>query len=138
MRRSPAPDPRRPVAILIAAAVLLVTVAGCGQPTRATVTGRVTSGGQPVGDAFVLFSPAAGPAAGAVTDAAGSYRLVTGGPHGDRVFIGRCQITVTDANPEGRSGGVRILPRLADPATSGLMAELTAGANVVDLALPER
>ena len=133
-----AADPRRPAARLIAAATLLVAASGCGQPTRATVTGRVTCGGRPVADAFVVFSPVAGPAAGAVTDSAGAYRLVAGGPHGDRVFAGRCQITVTDANPEGRTGGVRILPQLADPATSGLAADLVAGPNVVDLELPER
>jgi len=139
MRPAPAslPDPLRPV-ILVAVTALLMAAGGCGRPSRATVTGRVTCGGRSVADAFVLFSPAAGPAAGAVTDSAGAYRLVAGGPHGDRIFTGRCQIAVTDANPEGRTGPVRILPHLADPTTSGLAAELVAGPNVVDLELPER
>ncbi len=117
--------------------VALVATPGCGRRTMATVTGTVTYQGRPVADAFVMFSPAAGPAAGAVTDAAGTYALLTGGPHGDRVFTGRCQIAVSDANPEGRSRNVRILPRLADTATSGLVADLVPGTNVVNLDLPE-
>lgn len=128
---------RRSTGLCLVAAALAAGIAGCGPRTMATVTGKVSFRGQPVPDAFVMFSPAAGPAAGAVTDAAGAYRLMTGGPYGGRVFTGRCQITVTDANPEGRSRGVRILPRLADPTTSGLVADLVAGTNVVDLDLPE-
>lgn len=123
--------------VWLVAALVAAGVTGCGPRTMATVTGKVSFRGQPVPDAFVMFSPAAGPAAGAVSTADGTYRLVTGGPYGGRVFTGRCQITVTDANPEGRSRGVRILPRLADPTTSGLAADLVAGANVVDLDLPE-
>lgn len=129
--------PRRP-AIRLAAALFLAASAGCGRRTMASVTGRVTYRGRPVPDAFVTFSPAAGPAAGAVTDAAGFYRLMTGGPHGSRVFTGRCTVTVSDANPAERSGEVRILPRLANPGESGLSAELTPGSNVVDLELPEK
>ena len=124
------------------AATLLVILAialptGCGRREMASVSGRVTYRGRPVPDAFVMFSPASGPASGAVTDADGVYRLVTGGPYGSRVFTGRCRIAVSDANPEGRSADVRILPRLARDTDSGLEAELVAGANVVDLTLPE-
>jgi hypothetical protein len=111
---------------------------GCDRPRMAQVTGRVTCRGQPVADAFVLFSPAAGPAAGAVTDADGRFTLMTGGPHGHRVFTGRCLIAVTDATPPERSRDRPIAPRLASAAESGLTAELVPGSNVVDLELPER
>jgi hypothetical protein len=123
---------------IVTAAFVVVAGPGCGSRTMASVSGTVTQRGRPVAGAFVMFSPAAGPAAGAVTDADGRYRLLTGGPHGGRVFTGRCVVTVSDANPEGRGGGPSILPRLANAAESGLVAELVPGANVVDLELPER
>lgn len=129
---------RRAAAAWLAVFLALVPAPGCGRRNLATVTGTVTYQGQPVPEAFVMFSPTAGPAAGAVTDAAGVYTLLTGGPYGDRVFTGRCRITVSDAHPEARSGDVRILPRLADANTSGLVADLAPGSNVVNLALPEQ
>ncbi len=116
--------------------VVVIFLPGCGRPSMAQVTGRVTCRGQPVADALVMFSPAAGPAAAAVTDADGRFTLLTGGPHGKRVFTGRCLIAVTDANPQGRGGEPRIAPRLANAAESGLTAELVPGPNVVDLELP--
>ena len=129
---------RLAAAAWLATLLALVALPGCGRHNMAAVTGTVTYQGRPVPDAFVMFSPAAGPAAGAVTDAAGIYILQTGGPYGDRVFTGRCHIAVSDANPEGRSRDVRILPRLADAGMSGLVADLTPGANVVNLELPEQ
>jgi hypothetical protein len=125
------------LAVCLLTGLMLAVPAGCGRRNMATVTGRVTYQGKPVPEAFVMFSPTAGPAAGAVTDASGVYTLLTGGPYGDRVFTGRCRIAVSDANPEGRSRDVRILPRLADAGTSGLVADLVPGENVVNLELPE-
>ena len=125
-----------PLAVCLLAGLVVALPSGCGRRNMATVTGTVTYQGRPVPDAFVMFSPTAGPASGAVTDAAGEYKLLTGGPHGNRVFTGRCRIAVSDANPEGRSRDVRILPRLADTATSGLVADLGPGENVVNLELP--
>ena len=124
--------------VCLLAGLVVALPAGCGRRTMATVTGKVTYQGRAVPDAFVMFSPTAGPASGAVTDAAGEYTLLTGGPHGNRVFTGRCFIAVSDANPEGRSRDVRILPRLADAGTSGLVADLVPGENVVNLELPEQ
>ena len=122
--------------ICLTARVLVAVPIGCGRRNMATVTGTVTYQGRPVPDAFVMFSPSAGPASGAVTDAAGDCTRLTGGPYGNRVFTGRCRIAVSDANPEGRSRDVRILPRLADAGTSGLVAELGPGENVVNFDLP--
>ena len=127
-----------PLAVCLLTGLVIAFPAGCGRRNMATVTGKVAYQGKPVPDAFVMFSPAAGPASGAVTDASGEYRLLTGGRHGNRVFTGHCRIAVSDANPEGRSRDVRILPRLADTATSGLEADLVPGENVVNLDLPDQ
>jgi hypothetical protein len=113
----------------------LLGVSGCNQPKNGTVTGRVTFKGQPVPDAMVIFMPAAGPAAGAVTKADGTYEL-TSRVSGDGVVTGSCKIGIYPANMEKPT---RPVPnKFHDPETSGLTAEVVPGPNVVDLDLTEK
>src|SRR5262245_33527823 len=116
---------RRSVTLLLLIGGLL-GVGGCNQPRNGTVTGRVTLKGQPVPDAMVLFIPDAGPAAGSVTKADGTYELTSHQP-GDGVVVGHCKIGVYPANPEKPTR--QVPAKFHDPETSGLTAEVAAGAN---------
>jgi Carboxypeptidase regulatory-like domain len=122
--------------------LLVLLLAGCG-PGRIEVSGVATLDGKPVEGAAVLFKPTAGgPAAFAVTDAGGRYRLESANHPG--VTPGTYEVTIRKQKTLGVGtnelvgpGGVQVknlLPiRYGDSATSGF--RFTVPAENYDLPL---
>ena len=89
-------------------AVWCLTHAGCGggagydQLNLVEVTGKVTLDGSPLANARIRFEGTDGLSAEAVTDAAGSYRLMYDSEHaGCTPGAKTVRITTADANVEG-------------------------------------
>jgi hypothetical protein len=86
----------------------LMLLPGCGGPSMAPVTGRVTFNGKPVGEASITFAPLPksegdkepGKAATGFTDAEGKYALSTYRNY-DGALVGKHQVIVAleDTNP---------------------------------------
>lgn len=126
------------------AAVLgLLAAGGCGQST-ATVSGRVTLDGKPVGPGAVIFIPAEnGPprqSAMGQFGPDGRYELTTF-EAGDGALVGEYRVLV---QASGQSYGQESadaqaaspIPLLySDPQQSGLRATVQAGLNQIDLPL---
>jgi hypothetical protein len=112
--------------------LVFLPLSGCRPNDKASVRGKVTLAGQPLADVLVMFAPEAGPGAGGVTNAEGTYELFTGGAHGKRVFTGRCKISINEAEPVDEKGNprpVRFPDRYKSNESSGLTAELKVGPN---------
>lgn len=143
---------------VVAKGLLLAAVvaAGCGRslPSTGQVRGRVTFDGRPLEGAAVLFVPEAGGAPGrGATGPDGSFTLSTFAS-GDGALIGRHRVAVVKdemtgikADAGGLSGPAgpdgpkvkRLVPaRYADPATSGLTADVAAGETAVELEIESR
>jgi hypothetical protein len=136
------------IAVRFGVAWALAALYGCcgrnvDLPPIADVSGTVTLDGAPIAGASVQFIPDAAkgtqgaPAVG-FTDAAGKYELVTATVEG--AIVGHHQIRVeARAAPKNEMDTLPPLltpQRYANPATSGLTAEVKAGeSNVVDLPL---
>ena len=86
---------------LLAAFLGLAFLSGCGQPSMAKVTGRVTCKGQPVPEAMITFNPVPkaaedrepGKPATGMTDAEGRYELSTFKNY-DGVLVGEHKVVV--------------------------------------------
>lgn len=143
-------------------AALVFQVAGCGdgRPPLVASTGIVTLDGKPVAAANVTLMPRAGgrPATG-TTDEAGRFTLSTFAP-GDGAVAGGYDAVVTKLQ-ETKPAAVRsaddglapdtmgampaeedyrsLLPkRYADPRTSGLAVEVTAGGPPLEITLTSK
>ncbi len=148
----------RMVAVLLG--VTCLVVCGCGDLSGlGTVTGQVTMDGQPLANVMVTFIPTGGGnASTGVTDASGNYQLVH--PAGRGAELGTHTVRVTTVQAEARTmtdvssdseeymqmqaGGedYEQLSRSVEEkipsrynTQSELTHEVTAGANVIDLAL---
>ena len=132
------------------AAALACVLVGCGgntnEPPRGPVKGRVTLGGKPVANATVTFeNVAAGVAQTASTDDDGRYEFVAYNAQG--LPAGSYKVGVTAGrfmqpgeevprfDPSVKPGTplkgttTPVPSKYAKPATSGLTAEVKAGAN---------
>jgi len=124
------------------AALLAFVPTGCG-PATGTVTGTVTLGGNPVGNATVSFVAPDGTIKSYLTGADGNYRV-------DDVPAGPVQVTVksNESLDEGAQQDLKkrgnIAPkaaksavpaRYADSSTSGLSMTVKSGDNKYDIPL---
>ncbi len=136
---------RLSVAVPMGLACALLAGCGRGMP-MGQVSGRVTFEGNPVTEAQLVFQPERGPAASGLLDADGRYRLSTHAP-GDGAVQGLHRVTIVPAE-----AGVQLQPgqppappsapkfnlpnEYLRPETSGLTADVKAGSNTFDFALP--
>ncbi len=137
------------VAVFITA---MVACAGCGPdlPETASVSGRITYQGKPVGEGVIVFHPEKGRAATAVIAEDGSYSLTCFNRE-DGALLGRHRVTIesrriTDPvtspnfNPNTMSGELIVewlVPeRYSRPKTTPLTAEVKPGRNTIDFDLP--
>ena len=136
--------------------VALAVLVGCGdgRDPRAPVTGRVTVGGEPINEGYVVFYPLDGrrQAMGAIGEG-GVYSLTTY-EAGDGAFLGKHRVVIdaehmVDPGPASLEEEIeatfavetqleRLAPvKYADPGTSPLEAEVTAGGNQLDFDIGE-
>ena len=115
--------------------VVVLSLAGCGPEfPLAEVSGKVTCKGKPLPEGTVLFVPQGGPAAASVLAADGSYRLLSRKP-GDGALIGRHKVAIIPP-PHGKiANAPKVPPKYRDPETSGLVAEVKKGENILDFDL---
>ena len=129
-----------PVALLIAAVLSAVVVAGCGSNDRAAVSGKVTHNGQPVSGGSITFAPVASsdgprqPAMGRV-DSEGAFTLSTES-EADGILIGSYEVfynpPVTSEDPTATSPYAGLAPKQAQ-------VEVVPGDNVFQVELgPKR
>jgi len=133
--------PAARLAVLCCALLLILPLSGCRPNDKASVRGKVTLAGKPLVDVLVMFAPEAGPGAGGVTNAEGTYELFTGGAHGKRVFTGRCKISINEAeavDAKGNRKPVRFPDRYTSNESSGLTAELKPGPNECNFDLEQK
>jgi len=133
--------PAARLAVLCCALLLILPLSGCRPNDKASVRGKVTLAGKPLVDVLVMFAPEAGPGAGGVTNAEGTYELFTGGAHGKRVFTGRCKISINEAeavDAKGNRKPVRFPDRYTSNESSGLTAELKVGPNECNFDLEKK
>lgn len=130
------------------AAAVLAAVGGC-TPALPGVTGTVTLDGQPVGDAIVRFYQPGDPASAmpvffTVTRPDGTFDIPAGDNSRAGPPVGRFAVAVVKYKDKPVMGMPRekvaalksLLPAAyADPAASGLTADLKGGANPVELKL---
>ncbi len=115
--------------------------AGCGEalPTLAPVSGTITQAGKPVAEAKVTLFPQGERLAGlplpiAITDESGNFSITTISSN-DGALPGTYTVTVELRAPRRageelvRDGRHLLPPRYADPATSGIVKEVTAEPN---------
>lgn len=110
-------DTRRPACAAVC--LLSLLVAGCGGDF-VPVSGRVTQGGKPIGDAVVTFQPVgsknspAPEAAGSVgrTDAEGRYSLRVISPDRAGAAVGEHAVTISVSPGESKGKSVK-LPALS-------------------------
>ena len=129
---------------------LLLVLAGCGEgesdaPQLGTVTGTVTSGGQPVVGATVTFLPdsasgTVGPASTGSTDESGKYSLTGSGDAGAVVGTHKvsiaCPMITSSASGEAPPAGACNLPaEVSSIDTTPLTREVKAGDNTIDFDL---
>src|SRR5262245_55000331 len=119
---------------MIPLAGLLVFVAGCGRSGYGQVEGKVAFKGQPLAEAVIFFVPERGPAAAGAIGDDGSYRLLTKRP-GDGAVIGRCKVAIVSTDPVNKP--LPIPKKYFDAETSGLIAEVKEGQNIIDFEIPE-
>ena len=115
------------------------------------VTGVVTSGGRPLAEVSVLFTPEggsgkSGPASGAITDGEGRYALVYSLPNNDNLasprvesgaVVGKHVVTLADFKmmnemlpPPGR-----VPPKYQETSSSSLRFVVQEGQQSIDLKL---
>jgi hypothetical protein len=118
---------------------LLAALAGCSGQHDASVSGRVTLGGEPLDRGTVTFHPEGnGPTAYAAIQPSGEYQLKTGAEEG--IPSGEYRVTVVATTPPPKEGperpGTMITPpQYADPNQSGFRFTIEPGRNQVDLEL---
>lgn len=144
------PSCRNSRVLVLVLALLLGAGAGCSskRANLAPVKGAVTYRGDPLPNALVVFMPETPdmmPATG-LTDSQGHFELTTF-VQGDGASLGKHRVTVTARAPEkvnpdnpfSAVPGPPLIPtRYFNPETSGLTAEVKAGANTADFALTEK
>ena len=117
---------------LVLTALVLAPLAGCGGPSYAPVSGRVTLDGRPLPRAVVTFLPvatdgiaAAGPGSMAVTDEQGQFTLRVTGDGRQGVLVGehRVRISTREAVIEEEEGKTTT-PRELVPARYNSNTEL--------------
>ncbi len=131
----------------LATGLACALLAGCSRDMpMGRVSGRVTFEGNPVTEGQIVFQPEQGPAASGLLDAEGRYRLSTHAP-GDGAVQGLHRVTIVPAE-----AGVQLQPgqppapptapkfnlpeKYLRPETSELTAEVAAGSNTFNFALP--
>ena len=130
----------------LAAAVLVIATAGCGNGL-AQVSGAVTLDGQPLRGgngvrATVFFQPASGDgrAAVGILDENGQFQLSSGSEEGvaPGEYLVSCTATqiIPSKNPGGTPSGKRITPQIyASARTSGFQFKVEPGGNEFNLTL---
>ncbi|MFO0903807.1 MAG: hypothetical protein U0939_12450 [Pirellulales bacterium] len=131
---------------------VLVLAVGCGDggPATASVTGKLTIGGQPANDVTVNFNPVdpnGVPASGVVSN--GTYTLSSGSTGKAGAVPGKYKITLTQnasaATEEAYSasgGNAPSAPKapfaaeFADPGKTTIEKEVKAGSNTIDIDIP--
>jgi hypothetical protein len=115
--------------------LLLMAGCGAGKPASASVTGKVTAGGQPVTGAMINFmNPKSGAAASGDLDASGAYSIAAGLPPGS-YKVSVIPKSTMDQAPKTGQEAKKAAPASSVPlkfrsdATSGLTAEIKPGAN---------
>jgi len=134
--------------------LLAIGLAGCGgalegQKETAAVTGSVAYKGQPLKVGQVTFIPAdqgkGNRAAYGTVDGSGRYRLTTYN-EGDGAIPGKYQVVVRSeeevtedvATTKGKRLPKSLIPtKFADPAKSGLTAEVKSGRNEINFDLKD-
>ncbi len=123
-------------------AALLFTTSGCGGPEIAPVSGKITVGGQPVGRGSVTFMPdqdkgTSGKVAVGDIQSDGSYSLRTFDTD-DGALVGHHRVIISGRgleDAENMAPDPNIPPRYANPAQSGLTAEVKSGSNPINFDL---
>lgn len=135
--------------ILGGAAVLLTTVAGCGQkgPALGQVRGRVTLDGEPLAEAEIVFQPQKGRPGTARTNDKGEYELTyTVDRAGALLGLHEIRITTFEPGYDGETpqGERKTIPERPErvPAKynrkSELKADVKPGSNVFDFQLSSK
>lgn len=129
---------RRHPYTLLFCCLMLGALIGCGL-VGADVRGRVLFREEPLPDAKVVFSAPGRPMCVATTDQNGMYRLVVAGRPG--IPPGSYAVAISAYETRDGRPGDPPIPVFKTPArynqaqTSGLVADLKAGANTVDFNL---
>ena len=119
--------------------VLAVCLSGCGPevPDTYKVSGKVTIGGQPASNVYVVFFPEEGRQGVGTTDENGDYKLTTFN-EGDGALPGEHTVTISKRdNPEGtgNAGGAPIPPEFAMRQTSTLKKTVEKSSNTINFEL---
>jgi len=142
----------RPIATIVAIAVMLA-VAGCSsrpadEPPLGRVRGKVTMDGQPLAGVDIFFNPDKGRGSMATTDAEGRYDLcyinrtmgAKVGPH--KVRIQPTDTPAEERSAAGTSAGTAVSPPPKIPAKynqrSTLTADVKPASNTIDFALESK
>lgn len=119
--------------------VLAVCLFGCGPeyPDTYKVSGKVTVGGQPASNVYVVFIPEEGRMGTGKTDENGDYKLTTFNK-GDGAVPG--EHTVTISNPDisegtGNAGSAPIPPEYATRQTSTIKKTVENSSNTINIEL---
>lgn len=134
IRRSKRPATSNCLLVLVCA---LAGTAGCsdGRPERVPVSGQVLIDGMPLTKGFVRFTPPDSRAAAGSLDEDGHFTLTCFEP-GDGAVLGTHRITVIARESIGQELLKWYAPKkYADPATSGLMQEITGPTDSVEIEL---
>jgi len=132
----------RTAAIFCWAILPPVLLAGCGGPSVAPVSGRVTVAGQPVAKGSLIFMPnqdkgTSGKAATGDIQPDGTYTLSTFSEK-DGAIVGHHRVVITGRSledDEGTPPNTEIPPRYGNVRQSGLTAEVKSAGNTIDFDL---
>ena len=118
--------------------ILLTSALGCGgNDNLARVTGTVKLDGQPLPNAFVIFSPVSGGTTSyGRTDQAGQYEMMFNDDEkGAWIGANRVQISTGDVSARGEGSGAREKVPASYNQRSTLKVEVSSGSNVHDFEL---
>lgn len=145
--------PKKSIGWIFALALLVITAGCSSKEERASVRGRVSYQGKPLGNALVVFMPETPnflPSSG-LTNANGQYELMTLAPS-DGAAIGKCRVTITargaDKEAKGDQPGLTgsnavpgepLIPvKYFSPETSGLTADVKPGGGTINFDLTDK
>jgi len=117
--------------------MLVILLAGCGSRAElASVPGKVTLDGQPLADAFVVYSPTAhGTTSYGKTDAGGNYEMMfTDNERGAWIGENLVRISTGDLGRGGGAGPKERVPVVYNSETT-LTASVKAGSNTCNFDL---
>ena len=118
----------------VAVGLLLVEGCGTGQVPSASVSGKVTAGGEAVSGAMICFTDSTtGKAATCDLDGSGAYSITQGLPPGKYKVAVVPKSTMEQAPKVGqappKAAASKVAQKYRSDSTSGLEAEIKAGAN---------